>query len=181
VCRKVWTSITGWFDNSEGAMLKKLAADRVCAEIGSYMGRSTLAMAETALQVYAIDTFKADDRDKNQMGEYTTLDAIKENIVGYDNITILPGLSKDASELFEDAYFDLILVDADHSYDGVMADIRTWWPKLKVKGYMLFHDFNTSKEGVQRAVLEVFGKHDGRKNNLVWIKKCHKDLKQSSH
>jgi len=42
----------------ECQMLQDHARGKMCLEIGSWFGRSTIAMAETAEKVYAVDTFK---------------------------------------------------------------------------------------------------------------------------
>jgi len=60
---------------------------------------------------------------------------------------------------------DLLIVDADHEYAGVKADIEAWWPHVKPGGIVFFHDylsrdggFNGSgewqKSGVAQAIEE---------------------------
>lgn len=39
-------------------------------------------------------------------------------------------------------YFDLVLVDGDHSYDGGMADLRNVFGLVKNKGIIVFDDIN---------------------------------------
>ncbi len=36
--------------------------------------------------------------------------------------------------------YDYIYVDGNHSYEGVKFDFKTFWPKLKKGGLLLFHD-----------------------------------------
>jgi methyltransferase family protein len=36
---------------------------------------------------------------------------------------------------------DFVYIDADHSFDAVTVDLRTWYPKLKVGGVMSGHDY----------------------------------------
>jgi len=49
--------------------------------------------------------------------------------------------SAKAAGLFEDETVDLLLIDADHSYEAVKKDIKAWWNKIKVGGLVLFHDY----------------------------------------
>jgi len=43
-------------------------------------------------------------------------------------------------------------VDADHAYISVTKDIETWWPKIKIGGYLAGHDFQN--KDVKMAVTE---------------------------
>jgi predicted O-methyltransferase YrrM len=61
--------------------------------------------------------------------------------------------------VFADGSLDRVFIDADDAHEGCLADIRVWWPKLKVGGLMLGHDF-LAKYGVPRAVREAFGSPD---------------------
>lgn len=50
-----------------------------------------------------------------------------------DSSTLMSSLS--------DGYFDLIYIDGDHSYEGVMKDISEATEKLKLNGYLVFNDY----------------------------------------
>jgi cephalosporin hydroxylase len=64
-----------------------------------------------------------------------------------------------AAELYADKSLDFVFVDADHTHDGVVADIRAWLPKVKKGGVLAGHDY-TSHQGVHDAVDTVFGRGD---------------------
>lgn len=70
------------------------------------------------------------------------------------------GFSHDVSKEFEDEMFDLVFIDADHSYEGCKQDIQDYWPKVKKGGYLGGHDYdnheNNLKFGVKDAVDEMF-------------------------
>jgi hypothetical protein len=62
----------------------------------------------------------------------------------------------DAAPLFPDGHFDWVFVDADHTYEGCLADADAYLPKLRVGGYMMFHDYlDRPRYGVVRAVDEL--------------------------
>jgi len=54
----------------------------------------------------------------------------------------------------------LLLIDGDHTYPAVKADIEGWVPKVAVGGYVIFHDYKTEPKvaakhaGVKKAILE---------------------------
>lgn len=59
-----------------------------------------------------------------------------------------------------DQYFDMIYVDGDHEYEGVVKDIKALLPKIKPTGAIIFNDYNVWSAtsmfhcGVARAVNE---------------------------
>ena len=55
---------------------------------------------------------------------------------------------------FENNSLDAIFIDGLHTYEGLLDDIRAWWPKLSTKGgLMIFNDYGSRAfPGVQKAV-----------------------------
>lgn len=67
--------------------------------------------------------------------------------------------SREALAGFEDASFDWIYIDADHSYAGASGDAQAAAPKVKPGGFLVFNDFahvdpQLGAYGVHRAVVE---------------------------
>jgi cephalosporin hydroxylase len=59
-----------------------------------------------------------------------------------------------ASTLYKDKSLDFVFIDADHKYEGVLADITAWLPKIRDGGIIAGHDYDW--DGVKKAVNEVF-------------------------
>lgn len=68
-----------------------------------------------------------------------------------------------------DRCFDFVFVDGDHSYDGVMNDLKAWWPMVKVGGRLGGHDFTPEFQGVLDAVNEFFSGGDGRQASNIRV------------
>jgi len=75
----------------------------------------------------------------------------------------------DAASRFPDEYFDLIYIDADHTYEGCLEDIKVWYPKVKKGGFITGDDYSHYrakytgvKFGVIEAVNEFF------KDNMIY-------------
>ncbi len=62
---------------------------------------------------------------------------------------------------FDERVCDFVFIDGDHSYEGCLADLRAWWPKVKVGGRIAGHDHTHDFPGVIRAVSEFFGPEGG--------------------
>lgn len=57
---------------------------------------------------------------------------------------------------------DLIFLDADHSFPGVMRDIVNYLPKVKSGGYIGGHDYGDSRWGVTKAVNTLVTRLNGK-------------------
>ena len=60
--------------------------------------------------------------------------------------TLVKALSLEAAKRFPPAHFDWIYVDALHTYDAVLADLRAWWPKLRPGGLLSGDDYGDEKD-----------------------------------
>jgi len=72
-----------------------------------------------------------------------------------DRFTFLEGLSTDqpiidkVHELAKDKLFDLILVDGNHTYEGIKTDTELYADLISPKGYIVWHDFFTIGENCE--------------------------------
>lgn len=80
-----------------------------------------------------------------------------------DRATVVRGVSPDVAGLFKDALFDLVYIDANHSFNACLADIEAWTPKVKQGGCICGHDYMDGTYpggvfGVKSAVLKYFNR-----------------------
>lgn len=156
---KTWQEIEGPFSPSEVITLQSFAKEKICLEIGCWIGRSTVATASVAEKVVAVDTFTPHPNQQDQMDEFTTLAAFADNITGHKNIYPFAGMSADVVPMLKNDCFDLVFIDANHQYAHVKEDIEVSLPKLKVGGVMMFHDWGwhtPTDGGVSKAIKEFF-------------------------
>jgi len=86
----------------------------------------------------------------------------------FKQLRVLRLPSVEASRLFEDGYFDMVYIDADHCYLAVKDDIKSWLPKIRGGGIIGGHDYDL--RDVSTAVDEQLGETE-RITKKVWIKK----------
>ena len=112
----------GWLTQPEAEVLERLARGRTVLEIGSFRGRSTVAMARVAKRVFALDWFRG---DKNCGSAFTLpafLDALAYHHVE-DKVVILAGRVEELAPYLVGP-FDMVYVDGAHDEESVERDTR---------------------------------------------------------
>lgn len=154
-------------------------------EVGSWAGRTALAMARAGACVFCVDHFRGSPGDvtcglAGELGSDKLAATFFKNTRGllFDSIFPLVGESLWWARVlpFE---ADLVFLDAAHDYASVAADIEAWLPKVRKGGILCGHDYwppGSCPEGtpgyfpgVARAV-DRLGK-DGVVGRTVWWKR----------
>jgi len=149
--------IEGWLSYKEGFELAQLARKKMCVEIGSFKGRSACFMATYAFHVDCVDTFKAINGGQQQHDQTTTLQDFLNNTAMFLNIQSYQTTSLEAAKMLgsKSCKYELIFIDALHTYESVKADIQAWLPHLQIGGRICFHDFKNGWPGVDQAINEL--------------------------
>lgn len=143
------SDVDGWLTKEEGAKLSEISRGKNVLEIGSYCGRSTICIAQTAKRVVSVDPHDGRGTEVPQ----NTHPAFLANLKRY-NITNVE--SHKTTSLPEDEKFDLIFIDAAHDYASVRHDIERALASLEDNGMLAFHDYRSPNDpGVTRAVDEL--------------------------
>ncbi|MBA7681475.1 hypothetical protein ES703_89814 [subsurface metagenome] len=105
----------------------------------------------------------------------------------FTNTKIIPDVrfiktsSDKAAKRIRNNSANLLFLDGAHHYEQVKRDIKNYWPKLKIGGNLLGHDYSKDPLhcGVVRAAKEVFGKRLKRLVNsrVFMVQKKTKELR----
>lgn len=198
--------IQGFFTNDEIKALYRLTMQLAhparILEIGSYRGRSSsvigYAIAGTTSELYCLDvwggegTKKVRQRDRSSLllqdSEYAVLEDFLHNtaFIG-DALRLFRGSSRQFANLLPTGFFDLIFIDASHTYEDTYFDIELGFRCLKPGGIICGHDFHSDGIGVKKAVNEMISssptiREIGKApNSSVWYARCHKPLAEWHH
>ena len=163
-----YQDIQGWFDFEDiySEMVASAANGAKFVEIGSWKGKSSAYMAvEIAnsnkdIKFYCVDTWLG---SIEHAGFGEVMDDSLYNIF-LDNMKPAAGYfeavrmrSIEAASAISDKFFDFIFIDASHEYVDVLADLESWYPKLKTGGVLAGHDYEPRWEGVIEAA-DAFAK-----------------------
>lgn len=134
---------------TELARLVELATDRIVLEVGSWLGASTVAMAEKARRVHSVDWHRGDPHAGHDETAHVFLDNLTAS--GYRQKVIAHiGRSEDVLPMFREETFDFAFHDAYHTTEAVTVDVGLILPLLVPGSLLAFHDYGLF--GVQEAV-----------------------------
>lgn len=135
-------------------LLKYPAAELGCAE--GLFSRDILNWGVAML--YSVDFWghipnvKGDGNSDNEWHNANYENAKKLLAPFGDRSVMIKDYTVPAAAKFHDESLGFIYFDANHSYEGVLADLKAWYPKLKQGGIIAGHDFINPDYGVHAAV-----------------------------
>jgi predicted O-methyltransferase YrrM len=148
--------------------------DSVIVEIGSLVGKSTIAMASvSSYHIVAIDPHEGDwvwteevtihkgihavegiVRDRRfEMGD--TYDRLVDNLNHYgvrDKVEIIKATSEEAAKAWDGRKICMMFIDGLHSREMVQHDFEAFQPYFVEDATIFFHDVSTSFPGVLEYV-----------------------------
>ena len=180
---RVADAVPGWFDRVSAAsfwsVIHELRPRRV-VEIGSYLGRSTIFIAQALkhadipdAELHAIDPHTGDRQHLEELGlsNLPTLDLFRVMLRASGNheaVQVHVATSTDALPAFEPG-LDFVFVDGWHEYEAVSADVRDFGKLLSNDGVMCIDDVTKldevdrgSREGLAAAGLTRYGTIAGK-------------------
>jgi hypothetical protein len=119
-------------------------------ELGVFRGEFSKIIYEICnpSELYLVDLFDgiftSGDKDGLNYQTVNLLDemfSIIESFSENPNVTVVKSSTIEFLLSKEDEYFDLVYIDADHSYDGVLNDLELSYKKVKRNGFICGHDY----------------------------------------
>ena len=181
---KTYQDIEGWFsyDWLYDKFVNESKNGDTIVEIGSWFGKSTKYLSDKIdeskkdLNLFRIDTFKGTQNEELHLqivGDNSIYQDFYYN-VDNPNISIIKDSSHEASKLFNNGSIDYLMIDGDHSYEGVKQDIQDYFYKVKPGGIISGDDYRAF-DGVKKSVDEFFVGADIKTvDNLHWYYKIPK-------
>ena len=171
VLQPEFNEIPGWFSYADlyDEVVDKAPYRAKFVEVGSWFGKSTNYLAKKIkdskkyIEFTTVDTFKGtSDEDLHQtivgafsgdiFYEFIDNTVLSNNYASFD---IIKDTSANASNQFANGSIDYLMLDAGHSYDDVMNDIKVWYNKIRPGAIISGDDYNVFF-GVNKAVDEFF-------------------------
>lgn len=165
-------AVDGWMSEVELVWLANAAYNcKSIVEFGSFMGRSTRAMADNSdndCKIYAVDPWSGFYPGVIPPISTYVLPIFTKNLLEY----IESGKVK-ACRMYSDSFtldekVDMVFIDGDHSYEGVINDINKAISLLKPNGLLCGHDYDDKNwPGTVKAVNDLLG--DVGVEGTIWF------------
>lgn len=159
-------NVMGWMTYEELKWLARQAkSHHLIVEIGSYMGRSTVAIgANTPGKVYAVDDFIG-PRDK-QLMKLPVFELFCNNNYELINAGKVVPVALKHEDYKPDFNPDMVFIDGDHSYESVKRDVSYWYDKAASGALVCGHDITFPQ--VKQAVSEVIPNYKVGRKTTIW-------------
>lgn len=144
----------GWFSDADIKEYRRLVGSvpdggSIC-ELGVWKGRSICSVADLVLRknlrVVCVDTFEGTvgEEESHKFAKENDLKKVfEDNVKRFGLSPVVYKATTNEAALLVDEKFDLIFIDADHSFEAISLDIDNWLPKSK--GVICGHDYLTWK------------------------------------
>ena len=155
-----WNDIQGWLTQDEAIHLyetaRALPGGAQAVELGTFQGRSTVALGLGALQagghVMSIDQYRSIPNTTLQ-GDITKARASLDAFGINGTVSLVEADSRRAAETWSAGdKLALLFVDAGHEEADCYGDARAWLPHCQDGAAVLFHDYVDGWPGVVAAV-----------------------------
>lgn len=163
------------------ALAVNVASEQVIVEIGSFRGRSTVALALGALsgngaRVFAVDPYVEFEGilggrfgPEDRAALYGNLTRARLGHV----VAVVSLHSKTAARAWDSSNVGLLWIDGDHRYEAVRADVDMWYPHVSPGGIIAFHDIHVPdvERVIRQATDQGMLRHKGTLASMSWFEK----------
>ncbi len=127
------------------------------ANLGHSRGGSAILMADSLIEhslkgrIYSVDLFPTSKQKQDAIYQ------VSKFRVG-SRIELCEGSTDQWAKDLAQHQFNFVFIDADHTYDAVVADFTNWSELIKPGGWVAFHDTNQdfSHQAVEATVADCW-------------------------
>lgn len=148
------------------SFLKECCLTKHICEVGVRYGYNMAQLLACNPSLFVgVDHWRVTEKESQQdtnLKQYELEEIYKKVFMRYleePSVRIYRGESAAIAPSFPHHFFDYIYVDADHSYEGALQDIKVWWNKVRQGGVLAGHDYieTQAKNGVEFGVIKAVG------------------------
>lgn len=160
--RKRWHVVSDLINHYDYKTYAEIGVEK--ADTTSYV----LKNCKNLKRIYAIDNYPVYEQCTAEMQEERYNQS--KHRLDDKKVTFLKVSSVEAARRVPNN-LDIVFLDANHRYEFIKQDIAVWYPKLRVGGILIGHDFYLRSFGVVKAVYERFGYFRESDDKTWWVMK----------
>lgn len=132
-------------------------------EVGCYAGGSSVWFARKAQSLLCVDPFLTgyDPKDNASRINGDVIEDIWEHLACFPNVELIKDPNCFIHYRLTGAKFDVVYIDATHTFPALDADITNWIQCIKPGGIMSGHDYNANPRKGWTSVHQAVRKHFG--------------------
>ena len=160
--------------------LRHYANGKYVVQIGAFKGYSACVMGPVATYLVSIDTFTT-ETVPHELKDSTLSDFV-ENTIHLDNSSVIVGNSHDKEVISRvPCYIEFLFIDGDHTYEGCLADLENFVPKVVSDGIIGVHDYSFKFTTVMAACMKFFRREPDETHGSLAIFKLDSEHETSTH
>ena len=151
ILKKLYPSFTPFDAEALRELCEELPENFAALEVGSWLGQGSTQVLIAAAKrkngvVYCVDTWRGSPnvvKHQKIVKKYDVFGTFQANVQAGGGDALVKSLvmpADDAAQIISDHQFDLVFIDADHSYQATKSDIAKWRNKVKPGGILCGHD-----------------------------------------
>jgi len=156
-------------------MIKSFDKHKIIAEVGVFKGDFSKFIYDNLepKKLHLIDIFEGVTHsgvDDGKSMESTDLSVSYKNLEKQykgKNVILHKGVSSRILTEFDDDYFDIVYIDADHRYNAVKKDLEITYNKVKIGGIISGHDYAPANHPEVYIAVNLFCKEKNLKVKCV--------------
>jgi hypothetical protein len=139
------------FEN-QGHMAEILCRGKACAEIGVANGSfSQQILRASPKSLLLVDPWKHQDHSVYPAEDNANIDdkalekiykKVRSSFSGDKRVLIRKDFSKNVALQTEEESLDFVYIDAIHTKEAVLEDMKAWWPKVAPGGWLCGHGYS---------------------------------------
>lgn len=157
------SNIPGWLTPKEAAELHGLAAGRKCLEIGSFCGRSSVAIGTSAEHLHCIDPFDARGTPVYPQQTLTRFRLTLSEFGLSGRVSYTAATVEEWGAIWGNRQFDFCFIDGEHTAAALASNLETVHRMINPAGVVALHDYgNPEFPDVERIAHSFFSRKPDR-------------------
>lgn len=151
-----WQAVQGWLTPNEGAVLQTLAAGKHVLEIGSWKGRSTVAMLPAARVLWCLDHWRGDAYTGRGWFLPEFMNNVQPHVLDDAHLRLFMGPFEELLPVLDTSSVQMVFYDADHDAAPTQFALEHLATRTAPATVFAVHDYGHPHSPAVKSVVDRF-------------------------